>query len=173
MRAATVAMQPEILGMPLLSKMKIGPAPRRRNICVFDPREDAHFRTLKSILGGLVDIYWFDQFSKESLDGGDLSEGLSWDLVSRLSPAMLIVELELLAYPNWRTGVQLMENFRRSQKFNTGVALTIISNAQAILAAEPNFERLGVDWIFCWGSFYGPNSFAIKQSLLRKVRGLL
>jgi hypothetical protein len=171
--AAATIVQPRTFPLPFTAKSQLRMISRKRNICVFDPRKDAHFRTVFNLLGNLVDIHWFDDFSAESLEKGELSENEDISSMDKLNPAMFIVELELLAHPNWRNGVKLMENFRRSQQFNTGMVLTVISNAHAILAAQKDCERLAVDWFFCWDSFFGPNSPATKQNLVHIVRGLL
>ena len=159
--------------LPFTSKLKVAPVSRKRNICVFDPNKRTHYRSLEGVLKDIVDIHWFDDFSRESLEAGELAEGQEPGELARFKPVMIIVELELLlGSPNWHDGVKLLENFRRSEAFDTGVEVMIISNAHAVLAAHNHgvFERLNVKWTFCWDLLYSP---ATRHNIQTIVRDLL
>lgn len=127
-------------------------APRKRNICVFDPDRRGHYPLLRGTLKNLANIVWFDRFSRESLGQNELAVNIGIDEVNALNPPILIVELELIRpNPDWRDGIRLLENFRRSQRFNSVKDVIVLSNSRTILeAGHNNFLRLGVSFTFPW-----------------------
>lgn len=166
MQASALAVPVNIL--PLTVKLPTLLAPKKRNICVFDPKRMEHYGTLRKLLGGVVNLLWFERFSKPSLEAGELSQGIGFHDVESLNPAAIIVELEVVSMaPDWRDGIRLLENFRRSQRFNTGARLIVISNRDVILNAHKEFERLNVDSVFTWE---GLSIAELRNQLLAIVR---
>jgi hypothetical protein len=171
MEASALALPAPVKILPIAARFSTLLAPSKRNICVFDPRKNEHYRYLRKLLGSLAAILWFERFSKNSLESGEMAQGVRFEDIERLNPAVIIAELELIAKaPDWRDGISLLENFRRNQRFDSGTSLIVISNHNAIFQAHTDFERLGVASVFTWD---GLSIQEIRHKFLTIVRGQL
>ena len=121
-------------------------------VVVFDTSwaEDSpgHQKIIGEIMGDRVDIRVFSFFTLTSLQGGEVGEGISPDDIGRIDPAIIIVELDIMAILR-PTGVMLVENLRRASRLSL-TPIFVTTDIPCRLVTRRQLRKLGVEEVFPW-----------------------